>query len=329
MQNTISQDFWDRIEKIYSQEDIEIIKQGYNTQKRATTFRVNTLKEDENKVIDLLTKKWFEIQKVDYLQNCYICTNKIEKDFWDTEFFQKWKIYIQQIASQIPVQFMDIQENQKVLDTTAAPGSKTSQIATKLKNTGEIIAVDNNAIRIDKLQYTLNKQWVENTQIFKTDARNISEPLGQHLENIGWDKNSTNEYFDHILFDAPCTAEWRFNFHREKSFGFWNPTIFKKAYKLSKSILEEIIPMLKVDGTLVFSTCTIAPEENEAIVHFVLSNYPEMELVPITLDSKYTRPGIKSFGKQIYRKEVVDTIRCLPSEETEGFYIAKFRKKAL
>lgn len=57
MQNTISQDFWDRIEKIYSQEDIEIIKQGYNTQKRATTFRVNTLKEDENKVIDLLTKK--------------------------------------------------------------------------------------------------------------------------------------------------------------------------------------------------------------------------------------------------------------------------------
>lgn len=53
---------------------------------------------------------------------------------------------------------MDIQENQKILDTTAAPGSKTSQIATKLKNTGEIIAVDNNAIRIDKLQYTLNKQ---------------------------------------------------------------------------------------------------------------------------------------------------------------------------
>jgi 16S rRNA C967 or C1407 C5-methylase (RsmB/RsmF family) len=87
--------------------------------------------------------------------------------------------------------------------------------------------------------------------------------------------------------------------------------------------------MLKVDGTLVFSTCTIAPEENEAIVHFILSNYPEMELVPISLESKYTRPGIKSFGKQIYRKEVVDTIRCLPSEETEGFYIAKFRKKAI
>ena len=329
MENNIPKDFWERIENIYSNEDIEIIKQWYNTQKRSTTFRVNTLKEDEKKVIDLLTKKWFDITKVEYLENCYICTNKIEKDFWETEFFQKWKIYIQQIASQIPVQFMDLEENQKILDTTAAPGSKTSQIATMLNNTGEIIAVDNNAIRIDKLKYTLDKQWVINTQIFKTDARNISEPLGQHLENLGWDQSATKEYFDHILFDAPCTAEWRFNFHREKSYGFWNPTIFKKAYKLSKSILEEIIPMLKVDGTLVFSTCTIAPEENEAIVHFILSNYPEMELVPISLESKYTRPGIKSFGKQIYRKEVVDTIRCLPSEETEGFYIAKFRKKAI
>jgi 16S rRNA C967 or C1407 C5-methylase (RsmB/RsmF family) len=87
--------------------------------------------------------------------------------------------------------------------------------------------------------------------------------------------------------------------------------------------------MLKVDGTLVYSTCTLAPEENEAVVHFILSNYPEMELVPISLESQYTRPGIKQFGKQVFRKEVVNTIRCLPSEETEGFYIAKFRKKAL
>jgi 16S rRNA C967 or C1407 C5-methylase (RsmB/RsmF family) len=87
--------------------------------------------------------------------------------------------------------------------------------------------------------------------------------------------------------------------------------------------------MLKVDGTLVYSTCTLAPEENEAITHFILSNYPDMELVPVKIDSPYTRPGIKSFGKQIYRSDVVNTIRCLPSEETEGFYIAKFKKVAL
>lgn len=329
MTKTLPQAFWDRIENIYSKEDIEIIKSGYNTEKRKTSFRVNTIKATEEQILELLKENNLEVTKVSYLDNCYVLENGTEKDLWELDLFENGKIYIQQIASQIPVQFMDLTENSKILDTTAAPGSKTSQIAALTKNTSEIIAVDNNAIRIDKLNYTIKKQWVKKSLVFKTDARKIHVPLGEYLELQGWSVDDTKEYFDHILFDAPCTAEGRFNLNKEKSFGFWNETIFKKAYKLSKSILEEIIPMLKVDGTLVYSTCTLAPEENEAITHFILSNYPEMELVPVKIDSPYTRAGIKSFGKQIYRSDVVNTVRCLPSEETEGFYIAKFKKVAL
>lgn len=326
MTKTLDQAFWDRIEKIYSAEDIEIIKAWYNTEKRKTSFRVNTIKAKEEEILELLKENNLEVSKVSYLDNCYVLENWTEKDLWELELFENGKIYIQQIASQIPVQFMDLKENSKVLDTTAAPWSKTSQIAALTNNTSEIIAVDNNAIRIDKLNYTIKKQGVKKSLVFKTDAREVHEPLGEYLELQGWAKEDTGEYFDHILFDAPCTAEWRFNLNKEKSFAFWNETIFKKAYKLSKSILEEIIPMLKVDGTLVYSTCTLAPEENEAITHFILSNYPEMELVPVSIDSPYTRPGIKSFGKQVFRNDVVNTLRCLPSEETEGFYIAKFKK---
>jgi len=326
MEKTLPQAFWDRIEKIYSAEDIEIIKAWYNTEKRKTSFRVNTIKTNETDLLELLKENNLEVTKVPYIENCYVLENGTEKDLWELELFENGKIYIQQIASQIPVQFMDLQENTKILDTTAAPGSKTSQIAAITKNTSEIIAVDNNAIRIDKLNYTLKKQGVKRSLVFKTDARKVHEPLGEYLELQGWSVNDTAQYFDNILFDAPCTAEWRFNLNKEKSFGFWSETIFKKAYRLSKSILEEIIPMLKVGGTLVYSTCTLAPEENEAITHFILSNYPDMELVPVTIDASNMRPGIKQFGKQVYRKEVVNTLRCLPSPETEGFYIAKFRK---
>lgn len=326
MTKTLDQAFWDRIEKIYSTEDIEIIKAGYNTEKRKTSFRVNTIKATEEEILKLLKENNLEVSKVAYLENCYVLENGTEKDLWELDLFENGKIYIQQIASQIPVQFMDLTQNSKILDTTAAPWSKTSQIAAMTKNTSEIIAVDNNQIRIDKLNYTIKKQWVKRSLVFKTDARKVHEPLGEYLELQGWAKEDTNDYFDHILFDAPCTAEGRFNLNKEKSFAFWNETIFKKAYKLSKSILEEIIPMLKVNGTLVYSTCTLAPEENEAITHFILSNYPEMELVPVTIDSQYARAGIKSFGKQIYRSDVVNTLRLLPSEETEGFYIAKFKK---
>lgn len=328
MTKTLPKEFWNRIEKIYSKEDIEIIKNGYNTEKRKTSFRVNTIKNTEDIAIDTLTNLGIKTTKIPYLENCYTLDEWTEKDLWETELFEKGKIYIQQISSQLPVQFMNLQEWDKVLDATAAPWSKTSQIAALTKNKSEIIAIDNNAIRIDKLNYTLKKQGVKNAVVMKTDARKIHVPLGEYLTQLGWSEDDTKEYFDKILLDAPCTAEWRFNLNREKSFGFWNETIFKKAYRLSKSILEEIIPMLKVGGTLVYSTCTLAPEENEAITHFILSNYPEMKIEEISIDSENIRPGIKSFGKSVYRNDVTKSIRCLPSKETEGFYIAKFTKIA-
>lgn len=328
MEKTLPQAFWNRIEKIYSKEDIETIKKGYNIEKRKTSFRVNTIKNTEEVAIETLTGLGIKTTKVPYLENCYTLDEGTEKDLWETELFEKGKIYIQQISSQIPVQFMDLQEGEKVLDATAAPWSKTSQIAALTNNKSEIIAIDNNAIRIDKLNYTLKKQGVKNAVVMKTDARKIHVPLGEYLTQLGWSEDDTKEYFDKILLDSPCTAEGRFNLNKEKSFGFWNETIFKKAYRLSKSILEEIIPMLKVGGTLVYSTCTLAPEENEAITHFILSNYPEMQIEEISIDSENMRPGIKSYGKAIYRSDVTKTIRCLPSEETEGFYIAKFTKTA-
>ncbi|MCP4524266.1 MAG: RsmB/NOP family class I SAM-dependent RNA methyltransferase, partial [Candidatus Gracilibacteria bacterium] len=215
-----------------------------------------------------------------------------------------------------------------VLDITAAPGSKTSQIASIMGNTGEIIAVDNNAIRIDKLAFTLKRQGVKNTIVIKTDARKLSEPLGEILVQGGGKESDVVEYFDNILFDAPCSAEGRINFNKEKTYAFWKEEIFKKNYRLSKQILETIIPMLKKGGTLIFSTCTLAPEENEAITHLILSNFPDMKISEISLDNENIRPGIKSFGKQIYRNDVTQTIRCLPSQKMEGFYIAKLKRVA-
>ncbi len=326
MQKTLPKEFWNRVEDIYSKEDIEIIKKWYNAESRKPSFRINTLKSTKEYVLNELKENNIAVTKIPYLENCFTLDSATEKDLWNLEIFTKWKIYLQQIASQIPVTFLDVNEGDKVLDATAAPGSKTSQIWTYLKNTWELIAVDNNAIRIDKLNFTLKRQGVKNAVVFKTDARKIHEPLGEYLTQLWWEASDTKEYFDKILLDAPCTAEWRFNLNREKSFGFWNETIFKKAYRLDKSILEEVIPMLKVGGTLVYSTCTLAPEENEAITHFILSNYPDMEIQEISIDAPYIRPGIKWFGKQVYRSDVTKSIRCLPSEETEGFYIAKFQK---
>ena len=75
-----------------------------------------------------------------------------------------------------------------------------------------------------------------------------------------------------------------------------------------------------------YSTCTLAPEENEAVVHMLLSLYPELEMQVINIDNKNVKQWITGFWKHVYRKDVTKSIRILPSEETEGFFIAKFKK---
>jgi len=326
MKNKLPREFNDRLNEIYTKEELEIIEEWYNTSERKPSFRINLIKSTEEDILKDLKLKGLVIRKLDLIPNCYILENWTEKDLWDLELFQKWFIYMQQITSQIPVHFLDLKEWNKVLDITAAPWSKTSQIASILKNSWKIIAVDNNQIRVDKLTFTLKRQWVKNAKIIKTDARNIQVELWKIEEKNGYTKDDIFEQFDSILFDAPCSAEGRINLNIEKTYAFWKPEIIKRNYKVQKQILEKIIPLLKKDWTLVYSTCTLAPEENEAVVHMILSNYPELQIQDIELDYKYSKTGILKFGKQCYRKDVAKSLRILPSNETEGFFIAKFKK---
>lgn len=305
--------FWQRLEQIYTKNDLEIIKSWFNTKKRKVSFRINLLNSNKEEIEKILLENWLIFSKIDYLENAYILENSMEKDLWNLDIFKDWKIYLQSIASQIPVYFLDLKTWDKVLDLTAAPWSKTSQIASLLWNSWEIIACDNNQIRIDKLNFTLKRQWVKNTKVIKTDARN--------LQNL-----YKNETFDRILADLPCSAEWRFNSHIEKSYAFWNENIIKKNALLQKEILLNSIKLLKKNWILVYSTCTIAPEENEEIIDYLLKNFSELEIENINLDYKYIRPWITNFNWKKYNKKLDKSLRCLVSEETEWFFVAKLRK---
>lgn len=315
MNSKLPKAFLEKLSKIYSKEDIEICNTWFKTEKRKTTFRVNTLKTNNKEVENILKVNWLEIEKVNWFKNAYILKNGIEKDLWNLDFFKKWYIYLQSISSQIPVEILNIKKEAKVLDITSAPGWKTSQAAAKLKNTWEIIANELNAIRIDKLNFTLNRQWVKNTKVIKNDARKILENYPIYLE-----------YFDYIIADLPCSAEWKFNIKNEKTFWFWNEQINKKNYRLQKQIINSSLNMIKIWWILVYSTCTISPEENEWMVHNILCNNPNFIIEDINLDYKYSRNGILKYWKQRYRKEITKTKRILTSKESEWFFIAKFKR---
>lgn len=310
-----------RIKEIYTDEELKILENWFTCETRKTSFRINTLKSSTKEVLEELKENNLEVEKIKFLKNWYILLNWKEEDLWKLNIFNQWKIYMQSISSQLPVDLLDLEDFHKVLDVTAAPGWKTSQASALLKNTWEIIANDNNQIRIDKLNFTLKKQWCKNVKVIKTDARLIATKNAESEDN-SWYIN----YFNHIIADLPCSAEWKINVNKEKSFWYWDLWVVKRNFKLQKQILNSIIPMLKVWWTLMYSTCTLAPEENEAVVHMILSLYPSLQIQEINIDNKNIKQWILSFWKHVYRKDVAKSIRILPSEETEWFFIAKFKR---
>lgn len=315
MNNILPKDLIDRLTEIYTPLEMEIIDKWFSCEKRKTSFRVNTLKSSDREILAVLKDNNLIATKVDILKHGYILENGSESDLWWLDIYKQWKIYLQSISSQIPVDYLGIKDFNKVLDITAAPGWKTSQASAILKNTWEVVAVDNNQIRIDKLNFTLKRQWCRNVNIIKSDAKFISN------------KNPDfKEFFDCVIADLPCSAEWKINIHKEKSYGFWSVSNIKKNYYVQKDILNSVIPLIKNNWTLIYSTCTLAPEENEAVVHMLLSNYPELQIQDINIDYKYSKKWISWFWKHVYRKDVSKSIRILPSEESEWFFVAKFKK---
>lgn len=303
--------FFERLNKIYPQVDTEITMEWLNCE-RITSFRVNTIKSNNKEIEEFLSSNKIEFKKIDFMENAYILDKK-------DEFFIKWskifydgKIYLQGIASLIPAIILNPISGDKVLDVTASPGSKTTQICAMMWNKWEIIAVEKNQIRFDKLNYNLNIQWCNIAESIKMDSLNLKDKF-------------KNWYFNKILFDAPCSAEWRINLSNEKSYWFWTEKNILDKQKLQLEIFESIIPLLASNWEIVYSTCTIAPEENEEVINTICEKY-NLEIEEISINFENIRPGLTEFNGKKYSKDLEKTLRILPSKISEGFFIAKLRK---
>ena len=223
--------------------------------------------------------------------------------------------YIQEISSMMPILALNPKENELILDLCAAPGSKTSYIAAKMKNSGTIIANDKTLDRIKILIANLGKLSITNTIITRMDGIKLCNKL-----------KKLNFKFDKILLDVPCSGEGTLR-SSVKAFTMWNIHMIKKLSSLQKKLLLNAIPLLKKEGTLIYSTCTHAPEENEEVISFALEKVPSLKLEKIDLPLK-TRKGIGEWEGKKFNKEVNKCVRIYPQDNnTEGFFIAKLKNE--
>lgn len=223
--------------------------------------------------------------------------------------------YVQEIASMLPVLALKPKPGELVLDIAAAPGSKTTQIAAVMKNTGTIIANDVSLKRLKILSSNMERCGATNTIITKKDGI----ALCKRLKEQGFQ-------FDKILVDAPCSGEGTLR-SSPVTYQMWNPKTIKILSRLQKGLLASVIEILKPGGEIVYSTCTHAPEENEEVVDFVLKKFVgSVNIEKINLPVK-CRPGINKWLDDDYDKNIEKSCRIYPQDnDTEGFFIAKLRK---
>lgn len=223
--------------------------------------------------------------------------------------------YIQELASMLPIIALKPKKNELLLDLCAAPGSKTTQSASEMKNTGTIIANEISMGRMRILASNLERCGVTNTIITRKEGRTLCGNL-----------NKQKIKFDKILVDAPCSGEGTLR-SSYKTYGMWNPKTIKSLSHLQKTLFKQAFNQLKVGGELIYSTCTHAPEENEEIIDAMLTEFGDkIEIQKIQLPIK-TRQGITKWKDKTYDKKVTLGQRVYPQDNnTEGFFVSKFKK---
>ncbi len=281
--------------------------------KRPHTFRVNTIKINRLELLSQLKRDNIKTQNVDWYRDAFVLINPELNKFAETELYMSGEVYVQNLSSMLPPLVLNPGSSDYVLDLTAAPGSKTTQMAAMMNNKGNILAFEKNPVRFEKLAANLRYQGVTNTELKNEDALGI------------WRGYSSQ--FDKVLLDAPCSAEGRFNTSRAKSYLYWNQIRVKHMAKKQKGLIRSAFEVLKPGGLLLYSTCTFSPEENESVVNYLTRKYPSnCKIEPISLKIRNTLPGLSSWNGVVFNKDIKNCIRVIPSEVMEGFFIALIRK---
>lgn len=299
-------DFIENIYELYDPLKVDQILQGMMNP-RNTTIRVNTIKYNIQDLMRHFKEKNIKFERVLWYSDALIIKNATEKELQKLEIYEKGYIYLQSLSSMVPPLVLNPKKGEKVLDLTAAPGSKTTQMAALMENEGYILANELDKIRSERLQYNVKSQGAE-----------IVEVINGRGEKIG---NSYTEYFDKVLLDTPCSGEGRFWLGKPMTYKDWSLKKVNQLAKIQKKLFESAYKATKRNGIMVYSTCTINKEENEYILDWAINNF-DIKLLEINLNIK---EAIKGDNTGL-NSSIDKAIKILPSQNMEGFFVAKIKK---
>ncbi len=291
----------DNLKEQYGEKLCNEILEGYKSN-RKTTFRVNTLKSNNEEVVNELEKNNIKYSNVSFYSNAFIVENANEDQIRNLDIYTEGKIYMQSLSSMLPPIILNPIPENDILDMTAAPGGKTTQMAALSNNKAHITACEMNSIRAERLKYNLEMQGASCVYCMVKDSRQIDDFFS----------------FDQILLDAPCSGSGTLDSKLESTEKYFTQKLIEKSIKAQKGLLKKAIKILKPGCEMVYSTCSILSCENEDIIGEMLKT-GSIEIVPIENDFINSLPTLPT--------KIPGTICIKPNELFEGFFVVKLRRK--
>ncbi len=279
------------------------------------SIRVNTLKIDVESLVKRVSVDW-KLTPIPWCKQGFWIEHRGEgeekrRDVGNMIEHMLGYFYIQEAASMIPPVVLGPKPGERVLDMCAAPGSKTTQIAAMMQNKGVLIGNDLTGIRLASLGVNLQRCGVRNAI--------MSRMQGYRIKDME---------FDRVLVDAPCSGTGTIR-KSLKTIDMWNPKLASHLAKTQRGLIKAGFEALKPGGTLVYSTCTLEPEEDEGIINWLISEYNNASVEEIKLNGLNRSDAVVQFEGKTYSDEVKKCLRIWPQDnDTEGFFVCKIKKQA-
>jgi len=276
------------------------------------SIRVNTLKTNNAVVKERLEAKGWILDPVPWCKDGFFIThNEGRRDTGNTLEHQLGYFYIQEAASMVPPLVLDPQPGEFVLDMAASPGSKTTQLAQLMENKGIILANEVQGRRLAPLCTNITRLGITNTV--------TTMMKGQQFGRF-------TDRFDRVLVDAPCSGTGTIR-KSVKTIRMWNPRSLKSIVNVQKELIQAAFTCLKPGGTMVYSTCSLEPEENEGLISWFLNKNERAKMESFELPGLNQAKSVLEFEGETYHPDVAKTCRLWPQDnDTEGFFVAKIIK---
>jgi 16S rRNA (cytosine1407-C5)-methyltransferase len=284
------------------------------SQPEPAAIRVNTLKSDL-KSLKLKLNNWQVIPKPHPINPDGLILKSDFLPLSHTLSFFKGEFNYQGNASQLPVLALDPQPGETILDMAASPGSKSTQIAALMENRGRLVLNEVSTRRLRILIVTTLRSGVINDVTLRLSGQRIGTLFP--------------EFFDRVLVDAPCSALGTLPAHFDEICSWWSTKTMNSLANLQYQLLVSAIKATKINGVIVYSTCSISLEENEILINKILDKYPvTVEDVPFPSTNDFQN-GITSINNAQLNPNLRKAIRTYPQEsQMEGFFIIRLRKIA-